>query len=98
MVTSFGETIVMRIEADVQCVAKTIDQLHAQGYDSIFELIGEKLRCLQTGDYYLPRDLRVDEIFRVEKGVLGYDEFYIYALSEPFANLKGIFYCAPNSD
>lgn len=98
MVTSFGETTLLRIEADVQRVAETIDKLHAKGYDCIFELIGEKLHCLQTGDFYLPRDLRVDEIFRVEKEVLGYDELYIYALSEPFDNIKGIFYCAACTD
>lgn len=64
---------------------ETIDELQHQGYDQIFELAGNKLMSTQTGFYFYPRELNVDQIIKVEQ--LG----NCYALSCPSGEHKGLF-------
>jgi hypothetical protein len=91
MDTSSTDRLLDTIVDDMAYAAAIVDDLHQRGYDSNFELIGNKLVCLQSQQHYSPRDFWVDEIYRFDHDNIGLRGYFVYALREPVHHVMGIF-------
>jgi len=81
----------------MQYADELIDNLHSLGYRYNFDLIGNKLICLQTHMYFFTREFQVDEIFSFDQAPMGINDYYLYALRDPSGQAMGIFTAYPVS-
>jgi hypothetical protein len=88
---SIADKILDKVAADMRSASALIDRLQKLGYKENFILIGNKLMCLRTHDYYFPNDFQVDEIYCIDEEVIGLKEYYVYVLRQLSNDLKGIF-------
>jgi hypothetical protein len=73
------------IVCDMTRAAGLIDDLFAMGYSGRFELVGNKLMDLASGDVFYPHELTVDYLHHVPG--IG----YVYGIRYDDMNIKGIF-------
>lgn len=78
------EMILNRVIAEVSDTSTIVDLLFNLGYNNNLELVDDRLRWIQNKVYFDPRDFQVDHIFQIDG--MG----YIYGLSNPVFNFKGI--------
>lgn len=88
MIPSFVETTLRSIVLEISTLTIAVDALHHQGYSDNFSLFGNKIISKTTGRIFSSGELIVDEILSCEDE--GCEGFYIYALTEPTDQLKGI--------
>jgi len=91
MDTSSTDRLLDTIVDDMAYAAAIVDDLHERGYDNNFELVGNRLLCLQSQEHYAPRDFWVDEIYRFDHDSIGLRGYFVYALREPIHDVMGIF-------
>lgn len=91
MDTSSTDKLLNTIVDDMAYAAAIVDDLHERGYDNNFELMGNRLICLQSQECYAPRDFWVDEIYRFDHDRIGLRGYFVYALREPVNEVMGIF-------
>lgn len=70
---------------DMKQITCHIDDLFVMGYDQHFELAGNKLMCIASGDTSYACDLAVDYLHHVP--CVG----YVYGIRHRSTNVKGIF-------
>lgn len=70
---------------DMEQASCHLDDLFSKGYDRLFELVGTKLVCIESGDVYCVRELSVDYLHHLP-GV-----GYLYGIRHWDLNVKGIF-------
>ena len=83
------------IISEMEYPVEIVYRLRIIGYEYNFELVGNKLHCLQTKQFYLPRDLQVDEIFQFERYDKCMQGYYLYALRNSDNSVMGIFSIYP---
>lgn len=92
METVIVEKMLRTIVKDMAYATGTIQWLWAMGYQQNFELVGNKLMCLQCLDFFYPSELTVDHLERID-GLC-----YIYGLRHAKSNIKGIFVIYTDED
>ncbi len=90
MTTAFAEDLLSRIAASVSLMTEQIDRLHAEGYSDNFIAIGNKLMSKTTFRHYHREELMVDKVSAWEREA-DIHGVYIYALTHPQDNIKGIY-------
>jgi hypothetical protein len=74
-----------------------IDDLRRLGYLYNFDLVRNKLICLQTHMYFFTREFQVDEVYRFDQEPMGIDDYYLYTLRVPSGQAVRIFTAYPVS-
>lgn len=97
MITNEVEILLNQVVDDIRCGEVVVDSLHAMGYNYNFELVGNKLLCLQTGLYYFPRDFEVDQVYCFDSTPMGIEGYYLYSLRDSSGPV-GIFTAYPVKD
>lgn len=85
------------IAVELRPATNIVDQLHHNGYNRNFELVGDRLRCFQDHRCCAIRDFNVDEIHRLEDESGALTGFTLYAIRERLTGNKGLF-IIPSSD
>ena len=91
MDTSSTDQLLDTIVQEMAFAANIIDGLHKRGYNHNFELIGNKLMCVESRQCFRPRDFWVDEIYQFNQEKVGLKGYFVYALREPSNDMMGIF-------
>lgn len=91
MIASITDKSLNEIVKEAQSVIGIIDALHEQGYEYNFELIGRRLMCVENHIHYHHIQFHVDEIYRIDGGIMQPHGFSIFALRHRSERLKGIF-------
>jgi hypothetical protein len=73
---------------EISVLARAIDALHYQGYSDNFSLLGDKIVSGKSGKVFSSWQLTVDDILCCDEE--GCEGFYIYALTDPQDQSKGI--------
>lgn len=93
------DLILQKITFEMQGGVNIVDRLHKKGYNEIFEVSNDLLKCVSAGYYYQIEDLRIDELYNLEdvSGIL--KGLCLFALRHRTGGQKGIFigYIADNS-
>jgi len=86
------EKMLNEIISDMAYASCTVKWLSTLGYKQNFELVGDKLMCVQNKKFFGLNELRVDHLQKVNG--LG----YIYGLRHDNLCIKGIFVLYTDSD
>lgn len=71
--------------------AAIIDSLHQQGYNQYFKLTDTRLKCVESNRIYNQLQFSVDQIHRIDGGIMSDNGYTVFALSHRTEDLKGIF-------
>ena len=86
-----ADRILGKVSREMQPATEIIDHLRKEGYTENFELVNDLLMCAKNHQRYNVKDLQVDEIYRFDDDSDILDGVFIYAIREPWDDLKGIF-------
>ena len=85
------DLIIQKIAFEMKEGCNIVDRLHKKGYNEIFEVSNNLLKCASNGYYYQIKDFKIDELYNLEyvSGIL--KGLCLFALRHRFEGQKGIF-------
>ena len=86
-----ADLVLQRIIFEMQGGVNIVDRLHKKGYNEIFEVSNDLLKCVSNGFYYQIKDFSIDELFNLEDVSACLRGLCIFALHHRANGKKGIF-------
>ncbi len=86
-----ADMIIQRTIFEMQACSNIVERLHKKGYNEIFEVSNDLLKCVSNGCYYQIKDFTIDELHNLENVSDTLKGLCLFALHHRIEGQKGIF-------